>query len=317
MAGSAKRLSAPSRAALWRRSGAPDVTFIAAQSQLHAASFSLRVHQMAGLLGISRPNLRVAVRLVASSPRERRVATASRLVIVTKSGLQKIGAAQAEGMAERSTVVLDPVDGIIPEYWAGLAKGVLAPSHHAIADIQRLIPGAVVRHVPHHVDLRVPEIEAQRDTFSLAYFGEPANAMHLETLQKWIRTVPTTTNDARDVNWHRQLGAFSAHYAIRPADERRIWKPPTKLAIAAHVGANVIALRSEPDYEYHLGSDYPYLAADDSLAETLSVLARAEATFGTPTWEDALDAVRIARKRFTPHAVCEALGSATDDYLSL
>lgn len=86
---------------------------------------------------------------------------------------------------------------------------------------------------------------------------------------------------------------YSCHYSVREK-EFSLYKPNTKISVAASCGAAIIATR-DPSFTELVGLDYPFFTNSDysSVIETIKFVNE---SFGGPVWREALnmlDAVRI------------------------
>ncbi len=295
-----------------------DVLFVRKAKHRTNAAVSLRVQQLHQLLQIARPNLRVGIWELPRNRWQSMAPERSRIVVVSKYLLDKNSNGTLSRLIAGATVVLDPIDiEAIEQSWLQRADGLLTPNYSSIEDFQVKAPNAMVRHVPHHVDLRIPQKNSQQISFALGYFGEPYNGAHLEQLSHILDAVPTKTSDDRNISWQHKLLSFSAHYAARSLDVSYSHKPPMKLALAAHVRSNIVTVRSEPDVEWYLGRDYPYLAEDASIDAVTDAIAKARDTFGSAVWKDALQVMDDVRRLHSLHEVCGTLGRVFDSFFDL
>lgn len=124
------------------------------------------------------------------------------------------------------------------------------------------------------------------------YFGFPKGlGEEARSLRDDVEVVPLTEHD-----FDRQLPRlreFDLHVDWRPPGDDRLYKPLTKILIAAECRSNVLVARAPRVLEI-LPEDYPFLAGD---GEARATFERARAAFGTAEWSRALEIMEEVRTR--------------------
>ncbi len=92
-----------------------------------------------------------------------------------------------------------------------------------------------------------------------------------------------------------RLRNFNMHIDLNPVHEDCLYKPLTKLLIAAECRSNII-IKKTPRILEILPSDYPFLIEGDSLE---NVLEKANTIYNTPEWNDALSVMDDIRETYS------------------
>lgn len=98
-----------------------------------------------------------------------------------------------------------------------------------------------------------------------------------------IEVIPLTEFNFNQ--WVEHLRHFNLHIDLRPVSDDNLYKPLTKLLIAAECRSNILIERSARVLEI-LPEDYPYLIENNDLE---SAMRRVKETYGTPVWDKALE----------------------------
>lgn len=154
--------------------------------------------------------------------------------------------------------------------------------------------------IHHHWDARFSErLERIRAAtpyrFRLGYIGDPDNFLH----------APEAVVPVFDFKRQTELcPLFTCHFTARKeGGPAALFKPGTKLSIAASVDANVVTTRDESALEL-LGPDYPFLAPWDE-AGISETVAYARESFGGKAWTRGLEIMRELKERTSLSAVLE------------
>lgn len=105
-----------------------------------------------------------------------------------------------------------------------------------------------------------------------------------------VTQIPLTENNFNQ--YVSRLKNYNMHIDLSPARDASLYKPLTKVLIAAECRSNIM-IRKTPRVLELLPADYPFLIEDDDIA---SVMERAAAMVGTPEWQDALSVMDDIRK---------------------
>jgi len=171
--------------------------------------------------------------------------------------------------------------------------GVIVPTEDLKFQIKNLCPNLEVGVLYHHWDKKhlqnVPFYLNSAYEFRLAYIGSPGGHFHQEKIDnltavyEWEKM--TTTSPL-----------YTCHYSVRPKNELQfLYKPNTKISVAAAVGANIIHTRDK-SIRRLLPYDYPYLT-DSDIESVQKVSKYAEETFDSPIWHEGLDMMKVLKER--------------------
>lgn len=272
---------------------ARDIVFVVEQRQLRAGSTHLRGVQLSQLFAEVAADYGRKVRLALAEDDIRDC-----IAIVNKSALmRREHDVPARLAAAGCLVLMDFVDSQVTPSIAQEADGFIACSALQARALRQNWPERPVVHLPHHIDLGIPEVACQWDRFACAYFGNVDAARHIAPLvQAGLLThwVPGTANKN---GWYRALPDFNLHYAFRP---REMWsggfKPFTKGFVAAHCGAAILVASSDDEAAELLGTDYPLRMPDDaSPAQIMAKLAALQEDFRGGEWQVALGRMQRLR----------------------
>lgn len=199
-----------------------------------------------------------------------------------------------EARARGCVVAFDVIDLLCypnrEQSWFGLIDCVIVPNQRAAMDFRAKFPAATEFPViPHQWDHRIAGT-APNDFFLAGYVGRGFNLA--EQLPTYVEVVEESEEQLR------ALPRFNCHLQDREPGPAWNWKPATKVAQAAGVGA-VIVTRPDCSSVELLGEDYPYYAPG-TLTRTLE---RAKADFGGATWERALQTMARVKSETSREAI--------------
>jgi hypothetical protein len=234
------------------------------------------------------------------------------VLILTKGFVKSATAGEIEGLRSRNNVICaDYIDEPIRQTLDELIDVYIASSVRQLVYLRQEKPEKLTSLITHHVDPALNGTTGPSDYLNIGYYGEIVNAKHAAELQGRIDFCLTDTKSMNG-KWIRRLRHSNMHYAVRQHREIDGFKPFLKGFTAAHCNANVLVPAAESDARYYLGSDYPYILADDSLKSVLEMIAYAEDTFGGPVWQEGLEFMRSVRERSSVGQIC----SEIDDLLA-
>ncbi|MBT8389548.1 MAG: hypothetical protein HKP37_11550 [Boseongicola sp.] len=221
--------------------------------------------------------------------------------------------------------------------WRGVSRGMAidyvdartTPQPSVEIDVHIAASGALERHLSaHHPSARIIRLDhhadplltrgAPQDRLRLAYFGRADNRTLPQNLENRVMTPAydglSPDSDVREAMRHANL-----HYAVREMEaetDRLSFKPFTKGFNAAAVGAHVLVNRQVDDAMDWLGPDYPFLI-DDCRPDTIAAaIDKAETSYGSAEWTDALAAIETVRKAVRPKAITAQLEKILDQIVS-
>ena len=257
-----------------------------------------------------------AVKAVVHNPELVRVVTEEHPVVASSGGLDIVwsktaltasSVAAIRKVSERGNrVFLDFVDGSdIPEL-STYAHGYMCASRTEVN--YRTSRGHQAWYVPHAVDSRIVPQSFDRQEFSVGYFGRPWMVEHVDALPA-IQAVPAqeSLSDWEFRDSLNVVSGWSHHYSIRSYFGESNFKPPTKVFVAARLGAVFIGSRSDEEVALLLGHEYPYLSKDSGYQEAEKTLDFARETFLGEPWRMASEAMVEARKESCDYAVASAV----------
>jgi hypothetical protein len=194
-------------------------------------------------------------------------------------------------------IAFDPIDYFcyesdgrpVPE-WLPLVDKVIVPNGKCEAGMREMFPAASFHVIPHQWDARL-DVMAEHDAFRPGYIGRRFN-------------FPVNANIPQ-VNAPEQMMLcapwFNCHVQIRePNGLDWTWKPATKVATAAAVGAPIITT-ADPSSKELLGPDYPLYI--DSAQRLDVALEYCRDKFLTPIWEQAREIMAEVRKATSVQAI--------------
>ena len=129
------------------------------------------------------------------------------------------------------------------------------------------------------------------------YFGFPDN-LDAVLLASARGIVPIEKIPLTDADFRRhlpRLGRYNLHVDLRPRVADTLYKPLTKVLIAAECRSNIIIERSPRALEL-LPADYPFLVDGNDAA---AAFKRARALFGTPAWDRSLAVMERIRQEYS------------------
>jgi len=89
-----------------------------------------------------------------------------------------------------------------------------------------------------------------------------------------------------------RLFESNVHYAIRAANEPRVFKPFLKGFVAAHCGVPIIVAAADAEARHYLGDDYPFVVENLSLGSVRQHIELFADQYATLTWKSALERLR-------------------------
>lgn len=280
-----------------------EVVFLTARATSHIGSTACRAYQLSQILNdvAKAPVSEVVESLPFGLARPMR----NKIVVVNKWAMYRLKLPAINMLFRNNLVILDPVDGKLPESATGNAHAILSCSFDALGSLRAKYKDLRIDFLPHHVNTQVPAHVAQQDSFFPAYFGEPDNLLHRHELEVsgGVAIVETPTGREPERSWTSQIPLFSAHVAVRRHRDFDGTKFFYKGAFAARAGAVIVTPRTENDVEYFLGADFPFLARSEQLDDVLEALEAAREGFGGAEWKEALSRMQEVKARTSPEEV--------------
>jgi hypothetical protein len=238
------------------------------------------------------------------------------VLVLNKNALQRLDTEQIEALKRRgNTVVADPVDGNFPDNLLGACDVLIAAAREQEKLFRRKFPEIATAYVAHHADLRIGEVIPFQGRLSLGYFGEVANAAFAGEVEGRVTFVGINTGKAWETAWMKQLGAFNAHYNVRPPEEEGRLKPFTKGFVAAHCGSVLLFDSGNVEARNFLSDAYPYRIDAANAADVIGAIDRMAEEFGGPRWHAALAEMREVREASSGPVVAAEMVAALSPYL--
>ena len=297
-----------------------EFVFLAGAQSSHFGSVHLRAIQLEELVreGLRQRGFKSSV---ACGLPQRADAT----YFVTKSFALDFGIAGFEALAAAGgRIIFDPLDMRIDEDFRDLAfrsTCLVASSLTQLDHFSDAFGGEVrVAFIPHHLDMRMPEVLCQSDDFRVAYFGAPSNAL-LPRRKKWFELIDwrrrfANVCDVIDASnydepcWMQRLAYYNCHYLFRQRQSFDGFKPFLKGYVAARCGAVVMVQRDDAEAVANLGADYPYLFDVKRARDIVDCIAHVSASFGSQSWNVAREKVAHLQEQCREDKVVEAFFKA-------
>ena len=212
------------------------------------------------------------------------------IIVLSKFAAVKISRIDLEKLMENdNSVYIDPVDAEINLEKFLDIKGLIASSFLQEQYFKQNSDVPVIL-MYHSSDFRLKGIQAQKDYYSMAYFGSLSRLPHSPELLPFLEIVKTPLSYQPNTKlpiFSDKLKDFSAHFAIGAELPRYVFKPFTKGLIASSVGAITLISRNEKEALLLLGDDYPYVSIDSSLKSISDMAKFMKLTFGGDEWNKA------------------------------
>jgi hypothetical protein len=273
-----------------------------------AGSAYLRADQVCEIIAPELEAQGVAIAVRSSARGVRRS-----LVVVHKTALARRTDLLILLLKSRGNMIaVDFVDRAPEPRICRLADVLIASSYAQRRHFEQAFPDKPVVSIPHHADLRIATRVRADAAPRVAYFGDPANALHLDTLVQGRLCDAVAADAVGDTAWLARLADYPIHYAVRDAHVDRRFKPFTKGAVAARAGAVVVTDRNV-ETEQALGPDYPFFPASSGYADVRAALEAAMAAIGGPAWSRA----QAAMARVGAAASVEAVRAGFAELLAL
>lgn len=298
--------------------GAPPLrvscVFLVASRALEWGSTFLRYSQIVALLKAFDPSISVNISGIEGYTGK------SDVVVITKSVLKKKGILKFVRRLQRrgSLVLLDLIDGrpglseVVDPFVAGFLCA--SESEARARSSQSKHPGRVIP-FPHLIDLRLSPRFQLAERFRIGYIGNTGNARFLDEMP--IDSFELVSpHSARNPLFHEFTTGLSHHYSVRLRSNLDGYKPPTKIFIAAHLGASFVGSFDDEETRDCLGVEYPYLARSSKFNEVRQIIEFARESFGGTQHEKSLSMLGALRSDFCPAKVVSALHETLQDLVT-
>lgn len=148
--------------------------------------------------------------------------------------------------------------------------------------------------IPHHWDSRLMDHAEDTETFAIGYFGDKMN----HEFKKTKNVIPIYED------FLEKAFKFKCHFSVRKqGTAQSLFKPATKVALAAGCGSNIITSR-DPSVTELLGEDYPYYVDDNQKSiDTMVEKVRLDWLEDSEDWQKGLRMMEYVRK-ITALPVC-------------
>jgi hypothetical protein len=279
--------------------GRPDrLTWVGRNKYRTAASTLLRAYQLSEIvrLGLSGTEVNHVDETNLS-------ALSDSLLILTKGFLKEASLDELAGLKERrNTICADYIDDPVRHELHECIDVYIASSIIQLKRHSKEYSDKLVHLITHHPDRRLDGLRGPQDYCNIGYFGEIKNARYSSELQGIIDFCLTTTKVVES-SWIPRLRHCNVHYAVRTGRAIDGDKPFLKCFTAAQCHSNIIVPKDESDARYYLGSDYPYILADETLESVLGMIRYAKESFGGAEWYRGLDIMKSVRQRCSPEQI--------------
>lgn len=232
------------------------------------------------------------------------------IIVVLKSAVREKSEPVLKALRRwRNYVLFDVVDGLVPERLADIPHAYVCAS--LTEQIARKRSGHSTILSLQSPDQRTPSFDFTRRKGSIAYYGLPENAKHLQSLPMVdvveYQEMPAHRSSARLPAVFDQLKTYSHHYTVRAWNDRDGFKPMMKGFFAGLLGSVVIASAEDEESRLTLGEDYPYLADSSGLTDVRKVITLALETHHGETWLRAVGTMKHLRQISCPLATAGEL----------
>tara|TARA_Y100000593_G_C4291712_1_gene328572 strand:+ start:995 stop:1927 length:933 start_codon:yes stop_codon:yes gene_type:complete len=176
-----------------------------------------------------------------------------------------------------------------------------------LEDVEDIIPKDSFGHVIYEkYDPQVLKYKALFDAqmhssnkIKIGYIGGVENMMHYKN--QFIYNNVTPIFDFK--KQPKMAPLFNCHYSIRiEGTEDYCYKPTSKIATAAAVGANIIHTRDSCAMEI-AGEDYPYYTNSD-ISSVIQTIEFAKDSYGSSTWRHGLEIMSMVENRLNIDRIC-------------
>jgi hypothetical protein len=227
-------------------------------------------------------------------------------LVLTKSYLAYAPLLELEKHRQRGNrIYADYLDLQVNPAQVALVDTLIASSQEQNRFFLERFPEKRIRHVTHHVDLRIPDIALESGDFRCGYFGQPSNAGYLDRLDEVVDMIDAT--NPKDTSWIDKLPSYPCHYAIRKAQQWDGFKPFLKGFIAAHCSAVVVVSASDREATSYLGKDYPFCFSIEDGDDAKAAMEKVKRSYRSAEWHRALETMQAVRQRSSPGWISQEL----------
>lgn len=273
-----------------------DIIIVYAKGTRDLASIQMRLPQVARNLLYYNSKIKI-IALSLSSPEL--FLKKDKIILLTKFASELISLSDLKTLANNQNfVIVDPIDNLLKIDKFKNVNLILASSLNQEQFLNDLGIGSV-KLLYHSSDLRLDGIKSQQDNFSIGYFGNlkriPIEFGSITDLS--IVKTPLSYEPRRNIpRYADAMKEFPVHLAAGSIVPNLVFKPFTKGIVAEHVGAISLISRIEKEAVTFLGSNYPYIADDNSKKSIIEMIDFMRETFKSATW----DLAKESHKKLRP-----------------
>ena len=222
-------------------------------------------------------------------------------IIIIKRAFKNEGNLLEILKANGNTLIWDPLDELTTlkdDQDVKMFDGVIWANKRCQRDMQSyLCEDCLAAVIPHHWDPRCAQNNAEE--YRLVFLGDPTPgniaSEYIENIKDIQIESCSNVKDMKDKDLFTKALEYNCHFSVRKEDTDDFkYKPNAKLAFASGMCANIILSRDCSNMEL-LDERYPYYT-DSDLASVIKTAAFARSSYGTKTWNEALEMIKDARK---------------------
>ena len=171
--------------------------------------------------------------------------------------------------------------------------GMIFPTEELAIKAKQLRPDMETVVLYHHWDVQhiqnIKKYKAESNELRIGYIGSPGGLFFVEDNIDVIKVL----------EWEKMTTTspyYNCHYSVRPTGHSQfLYKPNTKVSVAAAVGSNIITSR-DLSLKSLLPDDYPYYTNTD-VESVKKIVNYAKETFGSEVWNEGLEMMRELKER--------------------
>jgi hypothetical protein len=261
-----------------------DIVIIYSKGTIELASIQMRLLQVAKFILYLNPDIKI---IALSQRPSNLIGLKNKLIILSKFASELISRSELATLTRNGNMIyVDPVDSKC-EVSKFHSNCTLVASSIEQARYFKNSARIDSKLIYHSSDLRLKWIKAEKNEFSIGYFGNlsriPKEYNDLTKLN--IIKTPLSFEPRRELpRYAAKLRKYSAHLVTGTNPVDQVFKPFTKGIVASHVGA--LPLISEIDVEglSLLGRDYPYIAKNNRTNSISEMIEYMQTSFKSKEW---------------------------------
>ena len=231
------------------------------------------------------------------------------IVFLVRESLIRLGNEGLQKLKERDNILIADFVDLIPDVnLVEISDVLLASSISQYAYFKNNFKDKPTFHLTHQGNQYLSAFNSRQlgTKIRICYVGEPLNTIIPAKNQGDIDVIHVDTSK-NIMNWVEKVQPYSCHYAIRNRRKFDGFKPFIKGFTAAHCGANIIIQKdafSNPDLQFYLGDDYPYLLDENPTEHMITeMITRVQESAGTSEWNYGMSIMEYIKACSSPPMV--------------